>query len=114
MRKRNVRPAAPAVIIKHVAPTVEVIERQPQVNPETMMVQLAQMVAQQQAKLANPEHQTMDVKEAAEFLRMSTWTVRDLVRLKSIPHFRIRSRIWFRRADLEAWIAGRVNDCVGK
>lgn len=113
MRKRNVRTAAPAVIIKQVAPTVKLVE-QPQIDQQSVMMQLAQLVAQQQAKLANPEPQTMDVKEAAEFLRMSPWTVRDLVRLKQIPFFRIRSRIWFRRSDLEAWIADRVNDCVGE
>ncbi|MUG43446.1 helix-turn-helix domain-containing protein [Paenibacillus woosongensis] len=72
------------------------------------------MVAQQQAKLENPEPQTMDVKEAAAFLRMSPWTVRDMVRLKQLPFFRLRSRIFFRRCDLEAWISSQVNDCVGK
>lgn len=111
MRKRNVRPIAPAVIIKQVTPTVEVIERQPQIDQQSVMMQLAQMVAQQQVK---PESQTLDVKEAAEFLRMSPWTVRDMVRLKQLPFFRLRSRIFFRRHDLEAWIAGRVNDCGGK
>jgi excisionase family DNA binding protein len=46
----------------------------------------------------------MTVKEAAPFLKISEWLLYDMVRKKQIPHFKIRSKIFFRREALEAWM----------
>ncbi|MNK84426.1 Helix-turn-helix domain protein [compost metagenome] len=115
MRNQRARRNTPTVIIQQppyqAVPPVEVIERQP-IDQQTIMIHLAQMIAQQQTQPIKLEPQTLDVKEAAEYLRMSPWTVRDMVRTKSIPFFRIRSRIFFRRPDLDSWISSRVNSCT--
>ncbi len=51
-----------------------------------------------------PEQGTLDVKEVAAYLRTSEWTIRDMVRTKSIPHFRLRSRIYFRKREIDHWV----------
>lgn len=45
------------------------------------------------------------VKEAAPYIGASEWMVREMVRLKQIPHYRIGSRILFRKAALDEWIS---------
>lgn len=47
----------------------------------------------------------MDVKEAAEYIGSSVFKTYELVRKKEIPHYRIGSRILFRKEALDAWIA---------
>lgn len=49
------------------------------------------------------EKETLTVAETAEFLRVSSWLVYEMVRLKEIPFFRIRTRIFFNRSSLIAW-----------
>ncbi|MEK5641931.1 MULTISPECIES: helix-turn-helix domain-containing protein [Paenibacillus] len=114
VRKRNVRHAVPTVIIQQPssqpAQIVEVIERQPQMDQGAIMMQLAQLVAQQQSK-APEAPQTFTVKEAAEYLRCSTWTIYDLCRTDSIPYFKVKSRYFFRRHELDKWISGNTNAC---
>lgn len=48
--------------------------------------------------------EAMAPKEAAPFLRISTWTLYEMVRKKQIPHFKIRSKIFFRKSALEQWL----------
>lgn len=45
------------------------------------------------------------VKETAPYIGASEWMVREMVRLKQIPHYRIGSRILFRKAALDEWIS---------
>jgi hypothetical protein len=111
MRMRNVRPATPTVIIQQAAPAVELVERQQPLDQQNFIFQLAQMVSQQQAKVSAMEVQTFDVKEAAQFLRVSTWSIYDLCRTDSIPYFKVKSRYFFRRYELEKWISGQTNEC---
>lgn len=53
---------------------------------------------------ADEPQQQMDVRETAQYLRVSEWTVRDMVRTNQLPHIRIRSRIFFRRRELDKWL----------
>ncbi|NRR04565.1 helix-turn-helix domain-containing protein [Brevibacillus sp. RS1.1] len=46
----------------------------------------------------------LTVKEAAVYIRISEYTLREAVRKKQIPHYRIGSRILFRKAALDEWI----------
>lgn len=46
----------------------------------------------------------MTVKEAAPFIGASEFKLREMVRQKEIPHYRIGSRIFFRKPILEQWI----------
>lgn len=119
MRKRNARPTAPTVIIQQpnygYRPGVELVERAYPANPQEMLLQLAQMITQQQNQAAQePAVQTFDVKEAAEYLRISSWSVYDMIRTKSIPFFKVKSRYFFRRHELDKWISENTNDCSGR
>jgi excisionase family DNA binding protein len=46
----------------------------------------------------------MDVKNAAEFLKISEAKLRRMVTDNLIPHFRIGSRVLFSRRKLNEWI----------
>ncbi|MBG9793418.1 hypothetical protein ABD76_13290 [Paenibacillus dendritiformis] len=65
-----------------------------------------------QQKSESGEDQTLDVKEAASFLRVSTWMIYDMVQKKKIPFFRIGSRIFFRKKDLETMITEQIQNNV--
>ncbi|WP_342410779.1 helix-turn-helix domain-containing protein [Paenibacillus sp. FSL R10-2778] len=112
MRNQRARRNTPTVIIQQAAPaysTPELVDRKPEFDPQQFMQQLGQMVIQQQTQQPRPE--TMDVKEVAEYLRISAWSVYDMCRTKSLPFFKIRSRIFFRRHELEKWISENTNQC---
>jgi len=47
------------------------------------------------------------VRETAEYLRISQTYVRDLIRIKGLPHFRLGRRILVDKADLENWLEGQ-------
>lgn len=48
--------------------------------------------------------ETIEAKEAAELLGISTWMVYDLARKHVIPFLKIGRRVLFRRASLIAWL----------
>lgn len=50
------------------------------------------------------EQGTMTVAQLAERLGCHADTVYAMVRQKQIPHFRVRSRIFFRSESIEAWM----------
>lgn len=79
-------------------------------NFPEVMLQLAKYMAQHKSE--SEEDQTLDVKEAASFLRVSTWIIYDMVRKKKIPFFRIGNRIFFRKKDLEMMITEQVQNNV--
>ncbi|WP_342439970.1 helix-turn-helix domain-containing protein [Paenibacillus sp. FSL L8-0436] len=112
MRNQRARRNTPTVIIQQAAPRYpmpELVERKPEIDPQQFLQQLGQMIMQQQVQQPRPE--TLDVKEAAAYLRISAWSVYDMCRTKSLPFFRIRSRIFFRRHELESWISENTNQC---
>ncbi|MCL6457656.1 MAG: helix-turn-helix domain-containing protein [Gorillibacterium sp.] len=47
----------------------------------------------------------LTVKEAAPYIGCSEFKLRDMVRLKQVPCYRIGSRILFRKVVLDQWIA---------
>lgn len=47
---------------------------------------------------------TMTVREVADYLRVHEDTIYDMVRMKQIPHFRVRRRIFFSVETINAWI----------
>lgn len=51
------------------------------------------------------KEQTLTVQETADFLGVHRDTIYSMVRQKQIPHFRVRSRIFFTKSTLESWIA---------
>jgi len=46
----------------------------------------------------------MTVKEAAAYIGASEYKTYELVRQKAIPHFKVGSKIVFRKEALDAWI----------
>jgi len=50
-----------------------------------------------------------NVKELAEYLSVSESTVRKLVREKSVPHFRIYSKILFDKELIDLWLKEKQN-----
>lgn len=55
---------------------------------------------------------TLDVKDAADYLQVSTDTIYDMVRKKEIPHFRVRRRIFFSKNTLDEWISQQEHDVL--
>jgi excisionase family DNA binding protein len=53
----------------------------------------------------------MDVKQAALYIGASEFKLRDMVRLKQIGHYRIGSRILFRKATIDEWITAQEQGC---
>ena len=51
----------------------------------------------------------LDIKAAAEFLKLKVSTLYEKTSYKQIPHFKKGNKLYFHRAELEAWIkSGRV------
>ena len=49
-------------------------------------------------------NETFTIKELAEYLKISISEIRYLVRNKSIPHFRIGAKLFFKKASIDNWI----------
>ena len=57
----------------------------------------------------------MTVKEAAAYIGASEYTVYELVRQMAIPHYKISSKILFRKSTLDQWINQQeAKNCVVK
>lgn len=51
----------------------------------------------------------LDVKQAAEFLRLKVTTIYEKTSRKLIPHFKKGNKLLFKRSELEAWVSeGKV------
>lgn len=57
---------------------------------------------------------TMEVKEVAAMLGVSTGTIYTMVRTEEIPHLRVRNRVLFNRAVIEAWARGELNTGINQ
>lgn len=50
------------------------------------------------------EQSVMTARDVAEFLKVSTWTVNELARKGSLPHFGVGRNRRFLKEDIEGWI----------
>ncbi|CAI8942668.1 helix-turn-helix domain-containing protein [Bacillus licheniformis] len=55
---------------------------------------------------------TLNVQEAADYLGVHHDTIYAMVRENQIPHFRVRKRIFFTRASIDAWINAQENKII--
>ena len=55
----------------------------------------------------------MTVGEAAEYLHVSTQTVRRLIHDHQIAHFRVRAQILLRQVDIDRWVEKQVGATGG-
>jgi excisionase family DNA binding protein len=84
-------------------------ERLTQPTVEILLLQVIQLLQAQHQEPKVEEQQaaqdeTFDVKETAKYLRVSEWTVYDMCRTKTLPFFKIRARLFFRKRELDNWI----------
>lgn len=86
-------------------PSIELLELMGQQIAVFLQAYREQQKEPQRTEPEAPGDETFDVKGAAAYLRVSNWTIYDMVRTKTIPHFRIRSRVFFRRRELDQWIS---------
>lgn len=49
---------------------------------------------------------TLDVKEVAQLIGVSSNSIYTMVAQKQIPHVRVRSRVLFHRDVIESWVRG--------
>jgi excisionase family DNA binding protein len=64
-----------------------------------------------QAKNIIPD--ILDVKQAADFLRLKITTLYEKTSEKTIPHFKKGNKLYFKRDDLQAWVQeGKVKTTV--
>jgi excisionase family DNA binding protein len=54
------------------------------------------------------------VKEAAEYLGVSTAAIYKMVREKQIPHFRVRSIILFSKDAIDGWVAQQEKESMNE
>ncbi len=67
-----------------------------------------------QAAITDPP---MDVKQAADYLRLRVATVYKLTSRGEIPYYKRRKKLLFLRSELHAWVKGRKsrsNEEIGK
>ncbi len=46
----------------------------------------------------------MDVQQAAEYLGLSEYTLREWVRKRKIPHLKVNGSLRFRKSKLDRWL----------
>lgn len=112
MRKRNNRASTPTVIIQQAAPVTEI----PQAGAfiPTELIPLFTQFIQQAQHPVDPQKDTIDVKEAAEMLGCSVYKTYELARKNQVPHFKVSSRVLFRRSTLLSWIAEQESHSCGR
>jgi excisionase family DNA binding protein len=53
---------------------------------------------------ATPAREIMSVSQAAEYLGQSEWTLREWVRMRKVPFYKVNGGIKFRKSKLDRWI----------
>lgn len=56
------------------------------------------------SRRAGPEREIMSVSQAAEYLGQSEHTIREWVRMRKVPYFKVNGAIKFRKTKLDRWI----------
>ena len=51
--------------------------------------------------------ETFNIKEIAKYLKCSVSGIRNLVRSKSIPYYRIGNRLFFKKESIDLWIQNK-------
>jgi nitrogen PTS system EIIA component len=72
-------------------------------NTESVKEIVDELRRQNKVKTA-AEREIMNVREAAEFLGQSEWTLREWVRMRKVPFSKVNGAIKFRKSKLDRWI----------
>lgn len=54
--------------------------------------------------MENIKNETFTINEASQYLRCSVSGIRNLVRNKTIPFYRLGNRLYFKKSSLDKWI----------
>ncbi|KIL71910.1 helix-turn-helix domain-containing protein [Bacillus badius] len=57
--------------------------------------------------------QPLTPQQIADYLGVTRETIYRMVRKNEIPHFKIRSRIFFSKETIEAWIRDQEQQAIG-
>ena len=52
-------------------------------------------------------NETLNIKELSKYLKCSVSGIRNLVRDKRIPYFRVGNRLFFKTSSIETWISNQ-------
>ena len=70
---------------------------------------LSEILGEQNANPGPTLPDILDVKQAAEFLHLKITTIYEKTSEKTIPHFKKGNKLYFRKAELKAWVeTGKV------
>ena len=61
-------------------------------------------IMQEANPISNGVSNILDVKQAAEFLRLKVTTLYEKTSRKLVPHFKKGNKLYFNRTELEAWV----------
>ena len=53
---------------------------------------------------SKPTREIMNVPQAAEYLGQKEGTLRDWIRMRKIPHFKVNGSIKFKKSRLDRWL----------
>ncbi len=59
---------------------------------------------QQIRRQTEPVKEVFSVHEAAQYLSISEYTLREWVRMRKIPHHKINKQIRFKKSKLDRWL----------
>jgi excisionase family DNA binding protein len=79
-------------------------------NTEILKEILAELRRKSNGAAAVREY--MDVKQAAEYLGQSVYTLREWVRERKVPHTKLNGAIKFRKSKLDRW--ADLNEIAGR
>lgn len=65
---------------------------------------LKEILAGQQSSVKQPLPEILNVKQAADFLKMKVTTLYEKTSGKEIPHFKKGNRLYFHLSELQDWI----------
>jgi excisionase family DNA binding protein len=71
---------------------------------------LSEIIGEGLTQVRNNIPDILDVKQAAEYLRLKITTLYEKTSEKTIPHFKKGNKLYFKRDELQAWVQeGKVS-----
>lgn len=76
---------------------------------KSMLKETLREIMQEVKPAAQAVSEILDVKQAANYLRLKVTTIYEKTSRKLIPHFKKGNKLFFKRSELEAWVTeGKV------
>ncbi len=67
---------------------------------------LSEIIGEGLTQVKNNIPEILDVKQAAEYLRLKITTLYEKTSEKTIPHFKKGNKLYFKRDELQEWVLG--------